>query len=888
MSEADTTNVTAPAVTPETRKPDVTASTVTAKAINGVTDTTKNVAGFLSRVLPWPKDGEPGYCNLHWRTPSMRNAKKMIWRGKPTRTVDEFLTQVKWESKVTTATDIYMCMSQQRRCEPDKYGKQKALRSQADALALKAIWLDVDIKDPPKGYASLDEAMNAVTAFVKAAGLPSPSALIGSGHGLHVYWVSKTPLTPDEWRPYAEGLKAAALKHRLRCDAGLTSDAARILRVPGTFNHKTEPPLPVKIILLHDAAQDFNFTNSLSMLPNLAAAVTSTMATLSFIMPNQPSAPTAAFAALPKESLAEGIEREEMPPLDPRPILMGCGFFREAFKTGGRDYAQPLWNLTTFGATFMKKGEQLAHDFGNKHPAYTPDDTKAMWERKLRERQKNKSLGWPSCATIQGEGCTACAACPHLSKGKSPLHLALQEQPPSPSGDYTGGNAQMAAASGPAVWSAAELKVSFSNIPHRQWLYGFDLVRGETTVIGSPGGIGKSSLAIGMAISIATGKELLGEKVRGGDDLKVLLINAEDGGTEIQRRVWAFSRAHNIAEHSLNRLNVAGADNARVQRLSFLRTTEKNLSTLDQSGFEVLEAALKELRPDVIILDPLVAFCGGGNMNDNTVMSLVMRELKRLAAKFDCAALLVHHTRKGGDAGNAEAISGAAAIVNLARRAIMPVTMGKEEADKFGVLPSEQLSYFKLVDAKSNLAPRSADSPWYRLHSVELPNPEPPLYPHGDNVQAITREYLPLLNNASTAGDDLKVRRALLDLVARGKVIDGQSYPYSPSIAGAKNERALLDDAIAAVRNATASQQWGAGDLEAVTKRTIDKMKTEGSLIVGDMTGLMSNPGRFRKGRGLKVEWSRTPWSNANTAADTAASDVANEGGGQLVNSLVN
>ena len=40
---------------------------------------------------------------------------------------------------------------------------------------------------------------------------------------------------------------------------------------------------------------------------------------------------------------------------------------------------------------------------------------------------------------------------------------------------------------------------------------------------------------------------------------------------------------------------------------------------LDESGFEVLEAALEALRPDVIMLDPLVAFCGGGNMNDNTV-----------------------------------------------------------------------------------------------------------------------------------------------------------------------------------------------------------------------------------------------------------------------------
>ena len=71
-------------------------------------------------------------------------------------------------------------------------------------------------------------------------------------------------------------------------------------------------------------------------------------------------------------------------------------------------------------------------------------------------------------------------------------------------------------------------------------------------------------------------------------------------------------------------------------------------------------------------------------MNDNAVMSLVMRRLKALAVEFDCAMLIVHHTRKGRSTGDdpaeeAERIGGAAAIVNLARRAIMPVTMTDAE-----------------------------------------------------------------------------------------------------------------------------------------------------------------------------------------------------------------
>jgi AAA domain len=372
------------------------------------------------------------------------------------------------------------------------------------------------------------------------------------------------------------------------------------------------------------------------------------------------------------------------------------------------------------------------------------------------------------------------------------------------------------------------------------------------------------------SISVATGKELLREKVW-GSNLRVLFINGEDSGIEIARRVWASWLAHadKTAGQTLDRLYVAGADDARVQRLSFLRSTDKNLSMLDRNGFEVLESALDTLHPDVLILDPLVAFCGGGNMNDNAVMSLVMRELKRLATKFDCAVLIVHHTRKGGDRGDAEAVSGAAAIVNLARRAIMPVPMTETDAKSFGVLPSERFRYFKLVDAKSNLAPRSADSPWYELHSVELPNPEPPIYPHGDNVQAVARITLPLMKTASAVADDRKLQRAILDLVDRGKVLDGEPHPYSPNVTGAQNKRALLDDVMGAVANATAPRQWLPEDLRAVVHGAIDKMKAEGWLYEDKIP-----KGRFRGTLALLVDWEKTPWSKANTdssaAADTA------------------
>ena len=412
----------------------------------------------------------------------------------------------------------------------------------------------------------------------------------------------------------------------------------------------------------------------------------------------------------------------------------------------------------------------------------------------------------------------------------------------------------------PVTWSAPGLQVSFSNIPHRRWVYGTYLIRGEITYEAAPGGVGKTAHTIGMAVEIATGTEVLEEKIW-GHDLKVLYINAEDGRAEINRRVFAFCRAHahKLAEQNLDRLSVLGVDDQRAESLSFLRVNEKGATVCNEAGFGVLKSVLEALRPDVLILDPLVAFCGGGNMNDNAVMALVSRELKRLAVKYDCAILIVHHTRKGSrgsdSAGDAEEISGASSIVNLSRRALMLKPMTDEEAKLLGVLPSERPQYLKLIDAKSNLAPRSADSPWYGLHSVELPNPEPPVYPRGDNVQAIARVHLPLLNNTAATADDQKIRRAILDLVDRGKMIDGQSYPYSPSLAGAQNTRALLDDATAAVAEATAPRQWPPGDLKAATERAIDKMKEEGLLVEEQMP----STGRFRRGRALRVDHSRIP-----------------------------
>jgi hypothetical protein len=380
-----------------------------------------NPRDFLLRVLPWPGDDTPGFINMHAQ---MHMADgKTPWTGTPTRDVDTFLQVVHRLLTWHSIPDVYMCLSRQSKTKPGPDGKERAARHQVDALALKAIWLDVDVKAPPGGYVNLGEAVAAVDVFVQHYKLPPPSALVHSGGGLHVYWISDRDLTPEEWLPYAEGLKQAAMTFGLRCDAGVTVDSARVLRVPGTFNTKNGGRRPVKLLAMQE--DDYDFSTALSALPAISPMLP--RPTPGQFLPGETADP--AFNGLPMESLALGIERADQPPVAlTREWVQGCGWLREALATGGREFSQGLWNLTTLAATFMENGHVLAHKMAKGYPAYDRDETEALWDRKLAERHSS-GLGWPSCKAIQNEGCTACATCPHLARGKSPLHLGGISRP---------------------------------------------------------------------------------------------------------------------------------------------------------------------------------------------------------------------------------------------------------------------------------------------------------------------------------------------------------------------------------------------------------------------------------------------------------------------------
>jgi hypothetical protein len=184
---------------------------------------TPTAAEFLSAVVPWPvSDEDAGYVNLHYSWPNTdadekkRRARPTLWSGWPYKDVIRFQRGVSWcLQHPERAPAVYYCLSLQakKRLDP-KHKRDRAAKLAADAISLKAIWIDCDVRPDDasgKHYTDFAAALKALLGFVKKHNLPSPT-IVNSGGGFHVYWISDKALTPQEWYPYANGLKALLIQ----------------------------------------------------------------------------------------------------------------------------------------------------------------------------------------------------------------------------------------------------------------------------------------------------------------------------------------------------------------------------------------------------------------------------------------------------------------------------------------------------------------------------------------------------------------------------------------------------------------------------------------------------------------------------------------------------
>ncbi|MFY2157966.1 DUF927 domain-containing protein [Cytobacillus firmus] len=269
-----------------------------------------------------------------------------------------------------------------------------------DVIAVPGVWLDIDCAEGEHSADNLptfEEAeLKLLTAF------PFPSILVHSGGGLHAYWLfpelisTERAADREEVKRLSERFQRAFIqfakeKHGWKLDN--TSDLARVLRIPGSINHKQKDHIkPVTIL----KAIDKRYT-----VQELEGAISKLE---SQVPKQQPAGP------------ADRAERKAIL----GPIVEGCGFMKHCQDNAER-LPEPDWYKMLTIVAKTEEGPKAAHEWSQKDSRYSYEETEAKIQHALND------TGPVTCQKIQEEhGLEFCQGCQFFNKVQSPIVIGLE------------------------------------------------------------------------------------------------------------------------------------------------------------------------------------------------------------------------------------------------------------------------------------------------------------------------------------------------------------------------------------------------------------------------------------------------------------------------------
>lgn len=282
-------------------------------------------------------------------------------------------------------------VTQGARLRADQYNVFFALASFHDDTARKAdnvkalrcFFIDLDC-GADKTYASRDDAAVALRKFITDAKLPEPY-VVNSGRGLHGYWPFNEQLTFAQWVPFARAFKALCVEHRLGIDMTVTADAARVLRMVDTENHKVSPALPVQL---------------------LASGVISDLSVLTALLPAPPMDLSAA-KSYGMDDMTANLAGGDYPATEFARIVRrsvkgtGCAQIAHAVQNAAT-LEEPLWRSALSIAWRCTDAETAIQMLSRAHPGYTAENT-------LRKAEATK--GPTTCDWYRENNSALCTGC---------------------------------------------------------------------------------------------------------------------------------------------------------------------------------------------------------------------------------------------------------------------------------------------------------------------------------------------------------------------------------------------------------------------------------------------------------------------------------------------
>lgn len=288
--------------------------------------------------------------------------------------------------------------------------------------------------------------------------------------------------------------------------------------------------------------------------------------------------------------------------------------------------------------------------------------------------------------------------------------------------------------------------------PPREWHVDGLIPANQVTMLGGDGGVGKSLLALQLAVASAAGKKWIGHHPAQGP---AMYISAEDDRDEMHRRVSDIAVSQGLQMESLGNLilrSLAGEDALLAvadSRQGTLQTTPL-LSELDQ--------ALGDYGIKSLYLDTLADF-HSGQENDRAVARQFIGILRGLSLRHKCPIILLAHPSLTGMS-SGSGLSGSTAWNNSVRSRLY---VERVQEDGYEPDPDRR----RLSTKKANYG-RTGDEWFVRWQ---------------DGVFVPEEAESGFSANAAS----MKARRVFLDLLRRfadeGRIVNASSGPnYAPSL----------------------------------------------------------------------------------------------------------
>ena len=361
-----------------------------------------------------------------------------------------------------------------------------------------------------------------------------------------------------------------------------------------------------------------------------------------------------------------------------------------------------------------------------------------------------------------------------------------------------------------------------SSIEPRHWLIPTFSLLGYISMIVAAGATGKSSLSIVMAISVATGRDLLGFGKT--TQSNVLLINNEDDYKELQRRVSGIAHYYDVKDSEpKGKLFIQSGYDSKV-----VFANEHDGEVISGLHLQEVENFIIEQNIKLLVIDPFVSIhqC---NENDNVKMDAVVSILKGIAGKNQVSIIIIHHTPKvrgSKISGDAEMARGASAVKDACRIVFTLENLSEETAEDYSI-PFHEINRVKLLqDAKTNFSLATNTPVMLYMESVTLANGEEIGVPRRYNKAQVIKDEKPNPEQVKSRVI-LDIAQAMLNKVgANGGIKKAtEIYPEYMKLSGYSKSKTESNFSLLP-KGTSKSQELTYGDLSYQIYQTKEKGQT--------------------------------------------------------------